>query len=294
MIYNKEYRGIVIGNVWNENKAAFSRLSDFARSSETPAQVIGIKYVIKGRENYSIDHKTYSVKNDCFFLVNPNRKFEMILDDQEPTTGICINLEKKVLADVFNNYSSPEKLLLEEEQSNLIDFDFPETIYQPDDHFSQYLSLLKNYIDQNTGKLMIEKEKLYYDVAKNLLLAQSFIRKQVLQIKANKKATREELFRRVNEARAIIDDTLQKPMEIGAIASSVALSEFHFFRIFKQVYGITPHQYQIKQRLEKAKQQIIKGFSITEAAETNGFADVYSFSKSFKKGFGFSPGQLRK
>ncbi|MCD6066503.1 MAG: hypothetical protein K0S33_1329 [Bacteroidetes bacterium] len=294
MIHNREYRGIVIGNIWNDNKAAFSRLKDFSRAGETSSNFIGIKYVIKGCENYRVNKKTYSVKDGCFLLVNPNLKFEVLLDTPEPTTGLCFNIEKRLLTDVYHNYTASDRFLLDQQQISTPDLNFPETVYRSDDHFSQYLSSLKDHLDPNTGELMIEKEQLFYDLAKNMLLAQSIIRKQTLQIKANKKATRDELFKRVHEAKSIIDDAIPEPMEMAEIAAAVALSEFHFFRTFKQVYGITPHQYQIRQRLCKARLQIKKGILITEVAEANGFADIYTFSKAFKKVFGISPAELKK
>ncbi|MCE3225456.1 MAG: hypothetical protein K0S32_7 [Bacteroidetes bacterium] len=293
MLRNSEYRGIIIGNIWDDNKAAFSQLRDFARTAITPSNVIGIKYVIKGCENYYLDQRTHSVKDGSFFLVNSNRKLETLLDSGKTTTGLCFNIEKKLLSDVYNNYTSSDQLLLDQHATGLPDFNFTETIYRADDHLSQYLSSLKHHLNTVTGELMVEKEQLFYDIAKNLLLAQSVVRKQMLQIRANKKATREELFRRVSEARNIIDDSVLKPISIEEIAASVALSEFHFFRVFKQVYGISPYQYQMGQRLKRSKILIEKGILISDAAEANGFADISSFNKAFKKAFGVSPGQMR-
>lgn len=297
MIYNEEYRGIIIGNSWKaDNKLAFSKLGDFARSAETAANIIGIRYVIKGCENYTLNRKTHNVKDGSFLLINPDQKFDTVLDNgQEPTTGLCINLDKELLKEVYNNFCSSHSSLLEHNPMSNADIDFLQTIYKPSDHFSQYLASLKKHLNENTGELMIEKEELFYSVAENLLISQSIINKQASQIKANKAETRKELFKRVNEAKSMMDDSTMKSLEIADLAAAVALSEFHFFRIFKQVYGITPNQYQINQRLNRAKQQVEKGsLSITEIAEINGFADIYTFSKAFKKAFLISPNQLKQ
>jgi AraC-like DNA-binding protein len=294
MIQRREYRGIVIGSVWNENKAAFSKLQDFSRVAETASDVVGIKYVIKGCENYTLHRKTYQVKDGCFFLVHANQQLEIQIGTRESATGLCFNIEKTLLNDVYSNYTASDHFLLDQPQLSTPDLHFPETVYRPGDPLSQYLATLKDRLDPFSGELLVEKEQLYYDLAKHLLQAQSVIRKQTLQIKANKKSTREELFKRVHEAKSMMDDSLLPSMEIAELAAAVALSEFHFFRIFKQVYGITPHQYQIRQRLCRARMQIKRGTLITEVAEANGFADIYTFSKAFKRAFGVSPGKFKK
>ena len=63
---------------------------------------------------------------------------------------------------------------------------------------------------------------------------------------------------------------------------------------FKNVFGISPYQYQIRRRLENAKLEILKGVSILDTAFAYGYADLASFSKAFKQAFGQSPSQFIK
>jgi AraC family transcriptional regulator len=68
------------------------------------------------------------------------------------------------------------------------------------------------------------------------------------------------------------------------------MSEYHFFRIFKKAFGISPYQYLIDVRLNWAFQQIKQQQqSISSIAHETGFADLSSFSKAFSKKFGFPP-----
>jgi transcriptional regulator GlxA family with amidase domain len=67
------------------------------------------------------------------------------------------------------------------------------------------------------------------------------------------------------------------------------MSEFHFFRSFKQAFGITPYRYLLNNRLEFSKSLLQKKIPVKEIATSCGFADIFSYSKAFKKTFGTSP-----
>jgi AraC-like DNA-binding protein len=65
-------------------------------------------------------------------------------------------------------------------------------------------------------------------------------------------------------------------------------------RQFKKNYQLTPHQYLIHRRLDRAKNSILYSTaSMTDICFMIGFDDVSSFSKLFKRRFGLSPQQYR-
>jgi AraC-like DNA-binding protein len=70
---------------------------------------------------------------------------------------------------------------------------------------------------------------------------------------------------------------------------------FHFSRIFKQTFDLTPHQFQIRYRMEKAKElMIFHRLSLSTIAEKVGYSNIYSFSKAFKQVEGMSPRQFMR
>jgi AraC family transcriptional regulator len=81
-----------------------------------------------------------------------------------------------------------------------------------------------------------------------------------------------------------------KLIELSAIAQ---LSPYHFLRLFKQRMGITPHQYILQQRIEKAKQLLQHSKrSIADIAVRTGFSDQSHLTKCFKRKFGVTPKQM--
>ncbi|PVC66090.1 AraC family transcriptional regulator [Priestia megaterium] len=68
------------------------------------------------------------------------------------------------------------------------------------------------------------------------------------------------------------------------------LSSSHFINSFKQTLGVTPHQYLLKIRIERAKEKLqSSSLPLSEIAYELGFTDQSHFSKHFKKITGMSP-----
>lgn len=74
----------------------------------------------------------------------------------------------------------------------------------------------------------------------------------------------------------------------------IQVSASYLGAIFKEVTGVSPIDYLISIRMNKAKDLIKDGYSIAEAAQNTGFNDIYYFSKYFKKAEGIPPSQYRK
>ena len=73
------------------------------------------------------------------------------------------------------------------------------------------------------------------------------------------------------------------------------MSEVHFIRTFKQTYGITPNQFIINKRLEKAMHLLEStNLPIKDIAVSTGFANSYYFSRTFRMKTTITPSEYRK
>ncbi|MCW3104791.1 MAG: AraC family transcriptional regulator [Bacteroidetes bacterium] len=287
-----------ISNSMNtDNLLVYSRLNEVFHEWKSGHSEVGIKYVISGTEKYTLNKKSYVVSKGNFLLVNRGQAHEVaVANAPEPVHGLCMLISGTLLNDVLINNTAPGSWLLDNPEEKIRpEFDFVEGIYRPDDVLNQYISSLGKMLNRETGEIPVESAELFYGLAQQLLASQSLTGERVQQINANRKSTREELYRRISLAKQIIDDSFNRELEIAKLAGTVAMSEFHFFRTFKQVYGISPHRYQVKRRLENAQKMLGENkLLVTEIAFLCGFADIHSFSKSFKKAFGISPAAFRK
>ncbi|HEX7871318.1 MAG TPA: AraC family transcriptional regulator [Sphingobium sp.] len=80
--------------------------------------------------------------------------------------------------------------------------------------------------------------------------------------------------------------------ELSAIAG---LTPSHFCRVFKRAVGLSPHQYLLKARLERAQQMLCHSdVSIAVVADMLGFTSQSHFNRAFRKHFGDAPTSYRK
>ena len=88
---------------------------------------------------------------------------------------------------------------------------------------------------------------------------------------------------------------LEQNLGLTELATLAQMSCHHFARLFKRSTGVSPHQYVIQCRIERAKQLILQeDLTIAEIAHQLGFANQSHLSRHFKRLVGVSPKQLLK
>lgn len=102
------------------------------------------------------------------------------------------------------------------------------------------------------------------------------------------------LYRRIVQAKLFIDKNYSKKIDLNNISSEAFFSKFHFIRLFKSIYGRSPHQYLKYVRIEKAKELLKKDAPVSEACYLVGFDSIGSFSTLFSKMEGMSPSTYLK
>ena len=79
------------------------------------------------------------------------------------------------------------------------------------------------------------------------------------------------------------------------LATQIGFSEVYFRRLFLSCYGVTPKQYILNFRIEKAKQLLTDTpNTVTKISEMCGFSSPYHFCRAFKAKVGVTPTQYAK
>ncbi|MCC5943308.1 MAG: AraC family transcriptional regulator [Bernardetiaceae bacterium] len=92
-----------------------------------------------------------------------------------------------------------------------------------------------------------------------------------------------------------IKEHLQEPISIDKLCDEACMSQAHFFRCFKNEFGMTPIEFVTNERIEKAKSLLKRTKrSISEISYDIGFSSVNYFVQVFKKHENITPGRFRK
>lgn len=97
------------------------------------------------------------------------------------------------------------------------------------------------------------------------------------------------LYRRIVRAKLFIDDNFADNLDLDNIADEAFFSKYHFLRLFKKIYGKTPHQYLTVVRVKKAMELLRQDKPVSEVCALVGFESISSFSGLFKRCVGISP-----
>ena len=100
--------------------------------------------------------------------------------------------------------------------------------------------------------------------------------------------------RHLLRAKDLIDARYREPLDVPTLARAARLSEAHFSREFRRAFGESPHQYLLTRRLERAA-ALLRNTDrpIAEVCFAVGLRSVGSFTTSFGRAFGVSPGAYR-
>jgi AraC-like DNA-binding protein len=116
----------------------------------------------------------------------------------------------------------------------------------------------------------------------------TFYHQQILIIRENI-FPKEYLCRQVMQAKKFIENNFANNIGLNDIAGEAYYSKFHFLRLFKHLYGRTPHQYLTAVRIEKAKQLLRARLPVSEVCFLVGFDSISSFKGLFKRYTNFTP-----
>lgn len=95
-------------------------------------------------------------------------------------------------------------------------------------------------------------------------------------------------------AKVFMRENLARELTVADIAAITGLSANHFAQGFKNVTGLTPHQWLMQARVEAAKDLLSEHqLSLKEIAKACGFVDQSHFTKVFSREVGNTPAQWR-
>jgi AraC-like DNA-binding protein len=138
----------------------------------------------------------------------------------------------------------------------------------------------------------IKEEKIaYQQVCSGLLI---YMIGNIISIIRNKEFANTLIEQKILKARLFIRDNTYEDIDLPKLAADNNLSYSYFRTMFRKFTGISPTQYHLILKLQKAREMLISSNkSIKEISYELNFNSVYHFSKIFKQKMGVRPSSLR-
>ncbi|MBU2906698.1 AraC family transcriptional regulator [Arenibacter algicola] len=98
----------------------------------------------------------------------------------------------------------------------------------------------------------------------------------------------------IAKAKYIMQESFENNINMEVLSEELPLGYSSFRKKFKQITGLSPNQYLINLRLERAKYLLVMtNLNVSEISHQIGFDNIFYFSKLFKKKYDISPKNYR-
>ncbi len=264
----------IFNNIPSELGLSFVSCGYEERSGKAPLSVMQddrhlVYCITKGSCTVTVNDRTYLVKKGEMFSVRPD------------TNAVCTSVEAdSPWALAWVSFRGKDAEFYLEEAGILRDT----VVKKAND--SIFFASVKNciaYFDSTSG-------------AHSQAKLTSFLLDALYSIKTlHRPGSRLEPSSQVERALEFIKYNYMRGITASDVALQLSIDRTYFFRIFKARTGLSPEQYIMKYRVEKAASLLIEDkHTVTEIAALVGVSDVYYFSKLFKKSVGQSPTEYKK
>jgi AraC-like DNA-binding protein len=276
------------------NAVMYSALTRF--ESKIPTGKFAVKYVMNGWEQYTVRDKQFILNSGDYLLCNAASEGKVLVDNLHQVQGICIDIEQTLMSEVVASLRSPDSSIPDLNLGSF--FCTEEFLEQTFNAYQSKLGSLLKKIEHIIQKSPFESHQFelefYYYLAEAIVDDYIPTVKEFRTLRCIKLSTKRDLFRKLSEGKNFMDNHYCIDIDISEVARQSNISQYHFFRLFRMMYGMSPYQYIRNKRLVKANQLLkTKDMPLAQLAMDIGYSDIYSFSKAYKQFYGAAPSSDR-
>ncbi|GIP41140.1 AraC family transcriptional regulator [Paenibacillus sp. J31TS4] len=255
---------------------------------------LSIKTFRNGRAFYETGRGHYAVEEESYLLLNAGQDYSISIESETLVESFCLFFPRRLADEVYTGLiCSAGQLLDRPDRSAAGEVEFVERTYHQEVRMAAVLNGLRQ--EYGSGRLEpLGLEEALHGLAQELLLAHSRVQSEMEGISALKASTREELYRRVRAGHEYLTAYFAEPVRLADAARASCLSPNHFLRSYRELFGMSPHQYLTEKRLQEARKLLLRtDKTVTAICLEVGLQSPGSFSSLFARRFGTSPSRLR-
>jgi AraC-like DNA-binding protein len=256
---------------------------------------LSIKCASRGREFYQAGNATFAVDDDCFLVLDQDREYSSWIPPGNGVNSFTVNIAPAFQREAIHGILLPPELMMEDTISRTDHrITFTEQLYQHNDTISPVLWLMRRLSKDDAKGNNVRLQELFVTLMEQLVHLQLDTSRKMTDVDKIKRSTRHELYKRLCRARDFLYSVYDQPVDLGQVAAVACLNQHYFLRQFRKYYGITPHQFLTRRRMDIASRMLRRNdMPVEEVCQAVGYSDVSSFAKLFKRYAGVSPSHYR-
>ena len=272
-----EFRGLkneVSFAPYKESRILPLRISKFGITYPTkdyyikraPSPCFIIEYIVSGHGYLEINNEKYKLNPGDAYIIHPGDFCAYYSDDKEPYKKYWVNFVAGFFfTELFKEYNINDRVIRNMDLSGF---------------FDELFKLEELYISND--ELYIPASKLIFNVLMEIALHQeNDVTSPNIEL--------------AHKIRVFLYKSISTRITIDDIAKKFYRSKNDINRQFKNKYNMTPHNYLLNLRIDKAKNLLVNSKqTLAEIANFLCFSSEFHFSNSFKKNVGISPSEFRK
>jgi AraC-like DNA-binding protein len=218
-------------------------------------QEYAIGVTLRGIQHYNLDGSLQLSYQNGVMLFNPEQAHDGMAHDEEGLDYVMLYIEPQLLLEVI-------------EKKDLVRFSNPIV----------YNYGLEQRVLRLSHAILNEKDE---DLCSELLIS---LTDSLIQTNLSTDSKKDNAL--IRKAQDMLHTNLENVIKLDEICTELNLSKFQFIRLFKAHTGISPYQYFLNRKIERAKQIIEKNRDIYSAVAECGFVDLTHLNKHFKSVYG--------
>jgi AraC family transcriptional regulator len=255
---------------------------------------LSIKWMPAGWAVWRTRAAAYRVDPSSYLVLDHGSVYSLTIDTPEPRESFCPFFATGFVESVHRALTTHAPTLLDDPFAEAPAMTFAEHLRPADDYVTPQLHRMRDGVRRGLATRAWLDDQ-FAVLAERLLLAQQDVRRQIAGVPAARPATRAELYRRLCRGRDYLHASFAESPTLAAVAREACLAPHHFHRLFRRVFGRTPHDYLLDLRMARARKLLAE----TERAVSDicldvGFESLGSFSSRFRREVGVSPTAFRR
>lgn len=238
-------------------------------------------FILNGAGEYNLGGKNYNIRHGDLFIIRSNEQHCIPTITSDTLLSLNMYISPYFLWDICSDYIPYSKI------HALINADIPIQNRQLDNELSECFMRIVELYDDGTPQ---NRFRLRSCVLQAVMLIADRI-----DVENENNLPPVERLSDIQKAVEFIKNNYGSAIELEDIAKSAAMSSSYLSATFKKITGMSPYNYLITTRIEKAAELIKKtDKTVMSIALECGFTSLTSFNKAFKKLVGITPVELRQ